>query len=199
MSHQQRECIVPVPTATVDRSFGDLATVVLVVLLDFDHPRNWLRRRRIAPRIAPRGIEPSNRLGRHRWVVERSMCRLNGCRRLHRRYERKAEHFLAFVRIAGSLIRYRRCTNWDGVPVLMRRPSGGRCAPARVRRRWLPVPRARPGRLGARPREPAGDVGFAQLATGNELSEGDGDVERAVVLVRAGACDPLHFATDRGP
>lgn len=32
----------------------------------FDHLRDWLRRRQIAPRIARRGIEPSNRLGRHR-------------------------------------------------------------------------------------------------------------------------------------
>ncbi|MER7905983.1 hypothetical protein AB0I87_30890 [Streptomyces sp. NPDC049952] len=33
---------------------------------------------------------------------------LAGCRRLHRRYERKAEHFLAFVGIATVLIGYRR-------------------------------------------------------------------------------------------
>ncbi|MDF3142988.1 MULTISPECIES: IS5 family transposase [unclassified Streptomyces] len=78
---------------------------------DFDHLRDWLRRRQIAPCIARRGIEPPNRLGRHRWVVERTMSWLNGCRRLHRRYERKAEHFLAFVGIASSLICYRRCTN----------------------------------------------------------------------------------------
>ncbi|MYR59806.1 hypothetical protein GTY54_27440, partial [Streptomyces sp. SID625] len=36
--------------------------------------------------------------------------RLSGCRRLHRRYERKAEHFLAFTAIACSLICYRRLT-----------------------------------------------------------------------------------------
>jgi hypothetical protein len=34
---------------------------------------------------------------------------LAGCRhRLRRRYERKAEHFLAFVGIAAALIGYRR-------------------------------------------------------------------------------------------
>ncbi|NHI04645.1 transposase DDE domain protein [Streptomyces sp. KO7888] len=33
---------------------------------------------------------------------------LNGCRRLHRRYERTAERFLAFVGIASALICYRR-------------------------------------------------------------------------------------------
>jgi transposase len=36
---------------------------------------------------------------------------LNGCRRLHRRYERKAEHFLAVVGIPGALIYYRRSAN----------------------------------------------------------------------------------------
>lgn len=36
------------------------------------------------------------------------MAWLAGCRRLHRRYERKAEHFLAFAGIAAILICYRR-------------------------------------------------------------------------------------------
>ncbi|WP_327303309.1 transposase [Streptomyces sp. NBC_01298] len=49
--------------------------------------------------------------GRHRWVVERTVSWLAGCRRLHRRYERKAEHFLAFVGIAATLICHRRLTN----------------------------------------------------------------------------------------
>ena len=78
---------------------------------DFDHLRDWLRRRQIVPRIARRGIEPSGRLGRHRWVVERTMSWLNGCRRLHRRHERTADHFLAFAGIACTLICYRRTTN----------------------------------------------------------------------------------------
>ncbi|MGW2013205.1 transposase, partial [Streptomyces nigrescens] len=56
------------------------------------------------------GIESSTRLGRHRWVVERTVSWLAGCRRLHRRYERKAEHFLAFAVIAATLIGYRRLT-----------------------------------------------------------------------------------------
>lgn len=42
------------------------------------------------------------------WVAERTMSWLNGCRRLYRRYERTAEHFLAFVGIAGTLICHRR-------------------------------------------------------------------------------------------
>ncbi|MFF7187505.1 transposase, partial [Streptomyces sp. NPDC008222] len=78
---------------------------------DHDHPRKWLREHRIRHRIARKGIESSTRLGRHRWVVERTVSWLAGCRRLHRRYERKAEHFLAFVGIAAALISYRRLTN----------------------------------------------------------------------------------------
>ncbi len=38
------------------------------------------------------------------------MARLAGCRRLHRRHERKADHFLAFTGIACTLIRHRRPT-----------------------------------------------------------------------------------------
>ncbi|MET4656636.1 transposase [Streptomyces sp. PvP037] len=70
--------------------------------------RRWLRSRNITPRIARKGIETSQRLGRHRWTVERSMSWLAGCRRLHRRYERKADHFLALTSIACTLICYRR-------------------------------------------------------------------------------------------
>ncbi|GAA2437703.1 hypothetical protein GCM10010191_60840 [Actinomadura vinacea] len=74
---------------------------------DFTDLRHWLRSRGIVPRIARRGIESSDRLGRHRWVVERTVSWLNGCRRLHRRYERKPEHFPAFVGIAATLICHR--------------------------------------------------------------------------------------------
>ncbi|MEU9272457.1 transposase [Streptomyces sp. NPDC048251] len=77
---------------------------------DFDRLRAWLRSRNITPRIARRGLESSQRLGRHRWTVERTVAWLSGCRRLHRRYERKADHFLAFAGIAATLICYRRLT-----------------------------------------------------------------------------------------
>jgi transposase len=77
---------------------------------DYRHLRKWLRSRGITPRIAREGIESSERLGRHHRVVERTMSPLAGCRRLHRRYERKAEHFLAFTSIACTLICYRRLT-----------------------------------------------------------------------------------------
>ncbi|GAA2449759.1 hypothetical protein GCM10010421_47660 [Streptomyces glaucus] len=78
---------------------------------DNDHLRTRLRERRIRHRIARKGIESSTRLGRHRRVVERTVSRPAGCRRLHRRYERRAEHFLAFAGIAAALIGYRRLTD----------------------------------------------------------------------------------------
>ncbi len=45
-----------------------------------------------------------------RWTIERPMSWLAGCRRLHRRYERKADRFLTFTGIACTLICYRLST-----------------------------------------------------------------------------------------
>jgi len=42
---------------------------------NYDQCRWAARRRGITPRIARRGIESSERLGRHRWVVERTLAR----------------------------------------------------------------------------------------------------------------------------
>nr|WP_256638711.1 IS5 family transposase [Streptomyces murinus] len=75
---------------------------------DYRHLRRWLSGRGILHRIARKGVEISERLGRHRWTIGRTMAWLAGCRRLHRRYERKAEHFLAFTSIACTLICCRR-------------------------------------------------------------------------------------------
>ncbi|MFE9328742.1 IS5 family transposase [Nocardia sp. NPDC052278] len=36
--------------------------------------RRWVRDRGIGVRVARKGIESSERLGRHRWVIERTMC-----------------------------------------------------------------------------------------------------------------------------
>ncbi len=48
---------------------------------DYKRCRDALRRRHIVPRIARRGIERSDRLGRPRWVVERTLAWLNRFRR----------------------------------------------------------------------------------------------------------------------
>ena len=66
--------------------------------------RAELRRRGITPRIARRGVESSERLGRHRWVVERTLAWLNRYRRLRVRYERRADIHLAFLHIGCALI-----------------------------------------------------------------------------------------------
>ena len=66
--------------------------------------REGLRRRGITPRIARRGVESGERLGRHRWVVERTISWLNRFRRLRIRYERRADIHLAFLHIGCALI-----------------------------------------------------------------------------------------------
>ncbi|MCX5414489.1 transposase [Streptomyces sp. NBC_00059] len=68
----------------------------------------WLRRRNLVARIARPGIESGERLGRHRWKIERSISWLFGYRRLTVRYERKGSHFLAFLGLAATLICYKK-------------------------------------------------------------------------------------------
>ncbi len=70
--------------------------------------RNWLRRRRILARIARRGIESSQRLGRRRWVIERTMAWLTGYRRLTPRYERNPRNHLAFLDLAAAMLCWKR-------------------------------------------------------------------------------------------
>jgi transposase len=77
---------------------------------DHRHLREELRRRGIGVRIARRGIESSEHLGRRRWIVESCLAWLMNNRRLRCRYERKAAHFQAFVDVACALICYRRLT-----------------------------------------------------------------------------------------
>ncbi|MFI8829336.1 transposase, partial [Streptomyces sp. NPDC053431] len=58
--------------------------------------RRWIRRQRITPRIARKGTESKERLGRHRWVIERTISWLTGYRRLNHRYEHDPTNYLAF-------------------------------------------------------------------------------------------------------
>jgi len=75
---------------------------------DYDDLRQFCRDRGITARIARRGIESSAHLGRHRWVIERSIAWLFGRRRLTARYERKASLFGAFLSLAATLTCYNR-------------------------------------------------------------------------------------------
>lgn len=63
-------------------------------------------------------IESSERLGRRRWVIERTMSWLSGYRRLSPRYERDPRNYLAFLGLAATLCCYKhyvRLTTWDTV------------------------------------------------------------------------------------
>ena len=62
------------------------------------------RRPRIRRRMARKGIDPSERLGRHRWVIERTLAWLNRYRRLTVRYERRADIHQAFLTLGCALI-----------------------------------------------------------------------------------------------
>lgn len=79
---------------------------------DFARCRRACRKRGIAPRIARRGVESSEKLGRHRWVVERTLAWIARFRRLVVRYERRADIFEAFHHLAASLICFRFVERW---------------------------------------------------------------------------------------
>ena len=72
----------------------------------YDYPRcrRALSQRHIRVRIARRGVERSDRLGRHRWVVERTLAWLNHFRRLRVRDERRADIHQAFLTLGCALI-----------------------------------------------------------------------------------------------
>jgi transposase len=48
-------------------------------------------------------VDSSERLGRHRWVVERTLAWLLGCRTLGVRYERRADILQGLLRLACAL------------------------------------------------------------------------------------------------
>jgi transposase len=71
---------------------------------DIPRCRRALSRRRIRVRIARKGVDSSERLGRHRWVIERTLAWLNRYRRLTIRYERRADIHQAFLTLGCCLI-----------------------------------------------------------------------------------------------
>jgi transposase len=72
----------------------------------YDYPRcrAACRHRHVRHRIARRGIESKTKLGRHRWVIERTLAWLARYRRLTIRYERRADIHLAFLTLGCALI-----------------------------------------------------------------------------------------------
>ncbi|MDQ0987597.1 transposase [Streptomyces sp. V2I9] len=75
---------------------------------DIPHLRKWLWGKHIGVRIARKGIESSERLGRRRRVIERTMSWLTGYRRLNHRYERSPRNYLAFLGLAAALCCHKR-------------------------------------------------------------------------------------------
>jgi transposase len=75
---------------------------------DIPRCRRWLRQHGIKCRIARKGVESSTKLGRHRWVVERTLAWLSKYRRLAVRYERREDIHLAFLHLGCALI----CLNY---------------------------------------------------------------------------------------
>ena len=90
-----------------------------------------LRTRGITPRIARRGIDSGECLGRTRWVVERTLSWLLGCRRLSVRCERRGDLLLGLLHLTCALLclrflpsageRVRPVTNASGSPARSRR------------------------------------------------------------------------------
>jgi transposase len=74
---------------------------------DFPRCRKALSKRGITPRIARRGIETSEKLGRYRWVVERTLSWMNRFRRPKVRYERRDDIHQAFLDLGCALICWR--------------------------------------------------------------------------------------------
>ncbi len=66
--------------------------------------RRGLRERGIEPRLARRGIESGEKLGRFQWVVERTFSWQQGARRLRVRDERRDDIYEAFVKIENAMI-----------------------------------------------------------------------------------------------
>lgn len=75
---------------------------------DVPHLRRWLWGKHISVRIARKGIDSSERLGRRRWVIERTISWLTGYRRLSPRYERDPRNHLAFLGLAAAICCYKR-------------------------------------------------------------------------------------------
>jgi transposase len=77
---------------------------------DIPRCRQFLGQRGIKCRIARKGIERNDRLGRYRWIVERTLAWLSRYRRLTIRYERRADIHQGFLSLGCALI----CCNFLG-------------------------------------------------------------------------------------
>ncbi len=79
---------------------------------DYKRCRGHLSKRGISSRIARRGIESSERLGKHRWVVERTHGWFAGFGKLRIRFERRLDIHQALLRLAAAIICSRFVDRW---------------------------------------------------------------------------------------
>ena len=75
---------------------------------DFRRCRRYLTRRGIKVRIARRGVEDKSKLGRVRWVIERTISWLLRFKRLGLRYDRTERTTLPLLTLACTVINTRR-------------------------------------------------------------------------------------------
>lgn len=71
---------------------------------DYARCRRYLRKRGITARIARKGIESRDRLGRYRWVVERTHAWFAGFGKLRIRFERRLDIHAALLSLAAAVI-----------------------------------------------------------------------------------------------
>lgn len=82
---------------------------------DIPRCRAYLRQRGITARIARRGVESTERLGRHRWVVERSVSWLLRYKRLALRYDRSELTMTALLTLACAHLCHKILTRETGL------------------------------------------------------------------------------------
>ena len=71
---------------------------------DFARCRQHLKQRGITARIARRGVERRERLGKHRWVVHRTHAWFAGFGKLHIRFERRLDIHTALLSLTAAII-----------------------------------------------------------------------------------------------
>ena len=79
---------------------------------DMPRCRTALTHRHIRIRIARKGVDSRDKLGRHRWVAERTLAWLNHFRRLTIRYERRQDIHEAFLTLGCAMICFKTLTRF---------------------------------------------------------------------------------------
>ncbi len=104
------DAVPPIPTRSGQRRKRP-AKLHADKAYDIPRCRQALTQHRIKLRIARKGRDSSERLGQHRWVVERTLAWLNRMRRLTGRYERRADIHQAFLTLGCCLICFNALQN----------------------------------------------------------------------------------------